>query len=644
LSFDGHEVEVVAIVIDGLVHDFLIGTGFMVKNGFKLDMKAGVLSVGDKLVDMNVVANEESCVVCTAIDVYVPARSERAVWLKANVKGPIVVERHESCPAKLMEGLHEVNDAGVFKVVLRNARRSPVRLEAGTAVGRVHKAAIKGYWSNSSRSSSEGVNAVSEDVWCPGNEAKIDANNMDAATAEKYRSLINRNADVFSKDDNDIGHSHIQHDIRLVDYKPFKARAYRIPAMQTEIVEKHVKEMLAMGVIKTSASPYASPIVLVKKADDSIRFCVDYRKLNSVTVKDSYPMPLIEERIDSIFGSQIFSGLDLTSGYWQFALTASATELTAFICHLGLFEFLRMPFGLCNAGATFQRAMEEVLRGLKFAMAYVDDVLVHSKCHEDHLSHLQEVFDRLRGAQLKVKLRKCEFGGRQTKFLGYVVSAEGIRMSDEKVNKVLNFPTPTSARKARSFNGLSGYFSDFVPGYAHLNAPLLAAALLTEKDPVTKKRKPKPFVWTPECEKAFCELKRLIASKPILAHPDIKKGFRVVTDASGSGLGAILVQLDDDGRERVVWFAGRALTDAEKRYTTGERELLAVRWAIKKFRCYLYGTKFEVYTDHKPLTHMKTSKNPSDRMLKWILELEEYNITFYYRPGQRARGCTVKSL
>ncbi len=396
LSFDGHEVEVVAIVIDGLVHDFLIGTGFMVKNGFKLDMKAGVLSVGDKLVDMNVVANEESCVVCTAIDVYVPARSERAVWLKANIKGPIVVERHESCPAKLMEGVHEVNDAGVFRIVLRNTRRSPVHLEAGTAVGRVHKAAIEGYWLNSSGSSDEGVNAVSENVWCPGEEAKIDASNMDAATAEKYRSLINRNADVFSKDDSDIGHSHIQHDIRLVDYKPFKARAYRIPAMQTEIVEKHVKEMLAMGVIKTSASPYASPIVLVKKADNSIRFCVDYRKLNSVTVKDSYPMPLIEERIDSIFGSQIFSGLDLTSGYWQFALTTSATELTAFICHLGLFEFLRMPFGLCNAGATFQRAMEEVLRGLKFAMAYVDDVLVHSKCNEDHLSHLQEVFDRLR--------------------------------------------------------------------------------------------------------------------------------------------------------------------------------------------------------------------------------------------------------
>jgi len=618
LDFEGHAIDLMAVVIDNLVHELIIGTDMMPKNGFVLDMEDSTLLIKETGKKFSIqIAGHENSLVCTVNNVYIPARSERAVWLRTDLKGPIMVEAVERNPAKIMEGVFEPGVDGTFKVVFRNLRRSPVNMTAGSVACKVTRVDVQGHLVGSSdESKSRGdrsvvVSSVKEDVWLPGDEAKIDEANMPRDLVTRYKALINANADVFSRNDFDIGQSQIQHDIKLVDYQPFKARAYRVPAVQTEIIDKHVMQMLEMGVIKSSASPYASPVVLVKKSDNSIRFCVDYRKLNSVTVKDSYPMPLIEERIDSIFGSEVFSGLDLTSGYWQFALTSSATELTAFICHLGLFEFLRMPFGLCNAGATFQRAMEDVLRGLVFAMAYVDDVLVHSKTHEEHLGHLHEVFDRLRKAQLKIKLRKCEFGCRQTKFLGYIVSAEGVKMSDEKVQKVLDFPTPVNARKARSFNGLSGYFSDFVPGYAHLNGPLLDAARLTEKDPVTKKRRPK-----------------------ILAHPDTRRRFRVVTDASGSGLGAVLAQLGDDGVERVVWFAGRALTETERRYTTGERELLAVRWAIKKFRCYLYGAEFDVYTDHKPLTHVKTSKNPSERMLKWILELEEYNITFYYRPGK----------
>ena len=638
LYLSGLKIEAIVVIVDQLVHDLIIGTDVMTSYGFNINYESRTLTVGEHVLKIKAKGYEEAEQACVSISVRVPARSERVVWLKTNVVGSFMVESNRSCGVSVAEGLQETIENGIFPVTLKNHSDEPIHITRGTAVCDVTRAKIEGYLVK--KIEEDGIEPLKvmstevDEVWKPSETAKIDEANMSADTVELYKALLDENEDVFSRTDEDIGQTYVEHDIKLIDYKPFKSRPYRVPVAQVEIVEKHVKEMLDMGVIQPSAGPYASPIVLVKKSDNSIRFCVDYSKLNSVTVKDNYPLPLIEERIDQIFGSSVFSGLDLTSGYWQFALTASSRELTAFICHLGLFEFLRMPFGLCNAGATFQRSMEHILVGLAFAMAYVDDVLIHSRSHEEHLNHLQVVFERIRKAKLKVKLRKCEFGYKQTKFLGYVVSGEGIRMNEEKINKILEYPSPTNAKRARRFNGLSSYFSDFIPDYAHLNAPLQIAALLTTKDPVTKKRVPKKFLWTKDCQSAFDKLKQIIAERPVLIHPNVRKRFRIITDASGVGLGAVLAQLDEQGTEKVVCFAGRALNEAERRYTTGERELLAVKWAVRKFKCYVYGVSFDVFTDHKPLVHVRTSRNPSNRMIKWILELEEFNATYHFRPGK----------
>ena len=639
MLFGKVEIRKVIVVIEGLIQDLLIGTDMMLSYGFIVDYRRKTLSIEDEqkntaVVDIKVVGDEEIWPVCCTEQIVVPARSEIVVKLEVPMQGLVMLTRREECVLEVAEGVYKRNKEGRVNVLVRNTKNRAISIDKGKKLADVTMIGIEGYIVNggerqvvSSIVSRNEEKGISED-------AVIDRKNMSEAVVKQYERLIDEFKGVFSKDDQDIGCSRFAHDIKLTDDTPFKARAYRIPIAQAEIVENQVKAMLEMGVISKSSSPYASPVVLVKKSDGTIRFCVDYRKLNNKTIKDNYPMPLIEERLDSIFGSKVFSGLDLTSGYWQFAMSATAKEFTAFICHLGLYEFERMPFGLCNAGASFQRVMETVLNGLAFAMAYIDDILVHSVNHEDHLKHLRIVFTRLSEAGLKCKLKKCTFGFLETRFLGYVVSEKGIKMNSEKIDKIVNYPIPVSAKQMKKFNGLSSYFRDFIPNYTMVNEPLQKAALKSLKDPTTKERVVVAFKWTEECQQAFDKLKRIIAAEPILVHPDMSKLFRLITDASIVGLGAVLVQPNEKGIEMVVSFAARTLNEAERNYTTGERELLAIKWSVRKFRCYLYGRHFEVITDHKPLIHVKTAKNPSERSLKWILELEEYDIAFRHRPGK----------
>jgi len=631
------------IVIEGLIHPLIVGTDLLAAHKFHIDYETLQLHQTNQSIPIRVKFWNLVAPVTSSLAITIPAKSERRIWLRGpdNIGEQVLVEnRLDQLNCAVIEGLHVMDENRAFVVRVVNRGMEPTSIEPDELVCCVSTVEVTGHvpmHMEPTESSMEPdcIAAVDDTMFKPSLTANIDQSNMTKEMADRYSSLLDSNADVFSRDDSDIGMSEFVHDIQLADSTPFKSRAYRIPISQQSITEEHVESMLKLGIIRPSASDHSSPIVLVKKSDGSIRFCVDYRKLNSATIKDHYPTPLIEERLNSVLGSNVFSDLDLTSGYWQFKMAESATHLTAFICHLGLFEFVRMPFGLCNAGATFQRSMERMLKGLKFASAYIDDIIVHSKSHEEHLSHLEFVFTRLRQAKLKIKLRKCHFGCRETKFLGYVISAKGIRMNAAKIEAIKDYPRPRSAREARKWNGLTSQYRQFVENYTTVNDPLQQAALLFTRDPKTKKRVKAKFEWTVGCEAAFARMKQLLTEEPItLVHPDTSKRFRLITDASKVGLGAILVQADENGVERVVCFASRVLLPAERNYTTGERELLAVKWAVKKFRCYLYGVCFDVYTDHKPLCHIKTSQNPSDRMLKWILELEEYNASYFYRPGK----------
>ncbi len=428
------------------------------------------------------------------------------------------------------------------------------------------------------------VNALSESL--PSDQTQLDGS-LDASETIRLKELVDEYSDIFSKHDEDIGDSDFIHRIELSEYKPIRSRAYRIPHSQKTVESEEIKKMIRMGVIQQSNSDFTSPIVIVRKKDNSNRFCIDFRKLNAITVKDNYPMPLIEERLESLRGKGIFSSLDLTSGYWQFAVEPSSRKLTAFISHEGVFEFTRMPFGLCNAGATFQRAMEQMLVGIECAIAYIDDIMTSSIDFNTHMGDLRRVFDVLRKHKLKMKARKCVFGARETKFLGFLVSKEGIRVCPSRSDCIRNYPQPRNVRNIREFLGLASYYRKFIRGFAHIAAPL---SKLTQKGIA--------FIWSADCEKAFRKLINRLLNPPVLRFPDFKKRFRLSTDASNVGIGAVLFQTDEDGNEHVIAYASRGLTSAERNYNTTEKELLAIIWAIDRFRPYLYGVEFDLITNH----------------------------------------------
>ena len=305
---------------------------------------------------------------------------------------------------------------------------------------------------------------------------------------------------------------------------------------------------------------------------------------------------------------------------------------TSFITHKGTFMFLRMPFGLCNAGASFQRAMEEVCQDLPNSSAYMDDVITASEGFVNHLADLRKVFERLRKAKLKIKPSKCKFGCSEIKFLGFIVSQEGIKVCQSRSETIKNYPRPKNAKAIQRFIGLSNYYRKFIKDFSSIASPLTQLT-----------RKTVPFVWTNECEEAFEKLKECLLSPPILVYPNFEKKFKLTTDASNIGLGVILSQEDDEGVDRVIAYASKKLTRAEKNYSTTELELLAIIFAIDKFRPYIYGRTFDLVTDHKPLIHLNTSTSKSERLTRWKLALAEHTFDIKYKPGKDNVNADVLS-
>jgi len=351
---------------------------------------------------------------------------------------------------------------------------------------------------------------------------------------------------------------------------------------------------------------------------------VDYRKLNSATVKDSYPLPRIDDSIDALSGSCWFSTLDLASGYWQVEVEERDRPKTAFTTGSGLYQFTVMPFGLCNAPATFERLMERVLSGLPWevCLLYLDDIIVHAKTFKAELERLRSVFARLREAGLKLSPKKCHLFKKRVVFLGHVVSEEGVSTDPEKIKAVCEWPTPTSASTLRSFLGLCSYYRRFVRGFANIAAPLHR---LTEKD--------KAFVWTHECDVAFHRLKQVMSQAPMLAYPTSEGAFVLDTDASNTGIGAVLSQ-KQGGEERVIAYFSRSLTKSERQYCVTRKELLALVTAVRHFHHYVYGRHFKVRTDHGALRWLMNFKNPEEQTARWIETLGIYDLEVEHRQGR----------
>ena len=379
--------------------------------------------------------------------------------------------------------------------------------------------------------------------------------------------LLDEYSDLFSTGPGDIGRTTVTtHSISTGSSQPIRRRPYRQPFHVRQEVERHVQNMLDSDVIKPSSSPWSSPIIMVPKKDGTFRFCVDFRHLNEVTIKDAFPLPRVDETLESLGGARYFSTLDLASGYWQVELDPESQPKTAFTTRSGHYEFQVMPFGLCNAPATFQRLMEMVLRGLNWdvCLIYLDDIIIFSATFQDHLSRLRQVFDRLRQAGLKFSPKKCHFAQQQVEYLGHIVSKHGIAVDPSKVSKVRDWPTPRSVKEVRTFLGVASYYRRFVPEFARIAGPLNQLT-----------RKGVQFTWSPEAENAFCHLKQHLCQTPIMAYPNFEKTFTLKTDASDTALGAVLCQIDDE-IERPVAYASRSLSSSESNYSATEKETLAV--------------------------------------------------------------------
>uniref|UniRef100_A0A3B1IG97 Gypsy retrotransposon integrase-like protein 1 n=1 Tax=Astyanax mexicanus TaxID=7994 RepID=A0A3B1IG97_ASTMX len=462
--------------------------------------------------------------------------------------------------------------------------------------------------------------------------------------------LFDQYQDIFAQTEGDLGCTTLlTHEIPLLDEVPVRQPYRRIPPSQYEAVKLHIQQLLDSKVIRNSASPYSSPIVLVTKKDGSLRLCVDYRQLNAKTRRDAYPLPRIEESLDALAGAKWFSTLDLASGYNQVPVSEKDRYKTAFCTPFGLFEFNRMPFGLCNAPATFQRLMERMFGDCRYqsVLLYLDDVIVFSSSVEQHLERLAEVFSRLQKQGLKVKLSKCHFFQPQVNYLGHVVSREGVATDPAKIDAVRGWRRPSHLAELRSFLGFASYYRRFVEGFSKLAAPL--HQLVGKLGGARRKGKtlPVPLAasWDERCEKAFQSLKERLTSAPVLAYADFSKPFIVEVDASHGGLGAVLSQ-EQEGKVRPIAFASRGLRPAERNmdnYSSMKLELLAVKWAVtEKYREYLLGNEVTILTDNNPLSHLQTAKLGATEQ-RWASQLASFNFKIKYRPGKSNQNADALS-
>jgi len=442
---------------------------------------------------------------------------------------------------------------------------------------------------------------------------------------DRLSQLLVSYSDVFSSSEFDLGCTEIvRHRIDTQGHPPFRQPLRPQPRAQLPVIDQLLDEMQRQGVIEPCNSEWSSNIVLVRKRDGSVRFCVDYRKLNLLTRKDAYPLPRIDRCLDTLSGSVWYSTFDLRSGFHQVAMDPRDVNKTTFICHRGTYRFPKMPFGLCNAPATFQRLMDTVLVGLNYeiCLAYLDDIILYSQDLDTHLERLERLLIRLREADLKLKPSKCQLLQKQVHFLGFTVSQQGVGTDPDKVAAVRDWPTPQNLRQSRAFVGLCQYYRRFVPNFSETAAPLYA---LTKKGA--------HFQWTSDCQHAFEQLKASLTSAPVLALPDDDGEFILDCDASNHSIGAVLSQIQD-GVEKPVCFASQLYNKHEFNYNVTRKELLAVVTFVKKFRQYLLGRSFRVRTDHAALQWLKKTPEPIGQQARWLEVLEEFDYTIEHRPGR----------
>ena len=612
----------------------ILGTDFLEPLGCVVNLKDSILSIGDEEVPLRRVKSQASNPPCyrAVLDetVNLPPHSESLV--------PVKIEGLQSTKDKW--GILEPSGDALHGIAGVMAGRTLVDLEQPTVPVRVLNLSEKEQRIKSGVAVAVCAtvqSVLSKDVSghpdckqaLPDHLKDIYQRSIDGLEPERQEQicrLLCEFSEVFSKGPQDLGRTDvIQHRINTKDAAPIRQAPRRLPLAKQHEATQAIKEMERDGVIEPSVSPWAAPIVLVRKKDGSTRFCVDYRKLNSVTRKDSYPLPRIDDTLESLSGATWFSSLDLKSGYWQVGMHPEDREKTAFTTGRGLWQFRVMPFGLCNAPATFERLMEKVLAGLPLSvcLVYLDDILVPARSFDDHIQNLRTVFSRLQEANLKLSPKKCTLFRRQLKFLGHIVSEKGVATDPEKLEAVMTWPTPTNVSEVRRFLGLCSYYRRFVANFADIACPLHQC---TEH--------PQIFKWNDELEKSFVSLKKALVEAPVLGYPDPDGHFILDTDASAYGIGAVLSQVQY-GEEKVVAYYSRAMSRPERQYCVTRRELLAVVRSVQHFHPYLYGRHFTIRTDHAALRWLLSFRSPEGQTARWLECLQQYDFRIEHRAGAK---------
>ena len=416
----------------------------------------------------------------------------------------------------------------------------------------------------------------------------------------------------------------IEHDVDVGDSAPIKQHPYRVSPMKKELLDKEVQYMLKNDIIEESQSNWSSPCILVPKHDGGFRFCTDFRKVNDKTKSDSFPIPRIADCIDQIGNAKFVSTFDMLKGYWQVPLTQRAREISAFVTPSGLYQYKVMPFGMKNAPATFQRMVNKLVRDIDGCEGYIDDVVIFSDNWSDHIRQIERFFQIMREAKLTINLMKSEFGKATVKYLGHIVGQGQVRPLDAKIQTIVKYPIPTSRKELARFLGMAGYYRNFCLNFSEIAAPL--TNLLSKKV---------KFVWTDDCQLAFDKVKLLLQKSPVLKSPDYEKPFKLIIDSSDVGTGSVLVQEASDGLDHPVSYFSKKFLKYQKNYSVVEKETLGLVLALEHFDVYLGSTPFKikVYTDHNPLTFLKTMKNKNQRLVRWSLALQEYNLEIQHIPG-----------
>lgn len=446
---------------------------------------------------------------------------------------------------------------------------------------------------------------------------------------ENIVSLVKRHSERFFVPNEYLSATRLQtHKIVTTDEVPIHHKQYRFPPVHREEITRQVQELVEGDIVAPSASPYNSPVWIVPKKPDSMgnkkwRMVIDYRKLNEKTIGDSYPLPNINDILNQLGGAKYFSVLDLASGFHQIPMDPIDAHKTAFSTPYGHYQFSRMPFGLRNAPATFQRLMDQVLTGLQGTelFVYMDDIVVHASSLKEHDVKMKKLLSRLESANLKLQPDKCEFLHHEVTYLGHIIGENGVRPDPKKLAAVRNFPTPKNLKNIRQFLGLAGYYRRFIADFSRTASPL--SNML---------KKGAAFKWTRDAQHAFETLRESLCKEPILQYPDFEREFILTTDASDFAIGGVLSQ-GDVGQDLPIGYASRVLNPAEKNYSTIEKELLAIVYCANHFRPYLYGRTFVLVTDHQPLTWLHRVKDPTSRLVRWRLKLEEYNYRIIYKKG-----------